>query len=270
MTDEPPVPQPPAALPDPWLSPGSPTPAPRPAGPPSLEADRPEVPVLPQWSTPAPVTLPPPVLGQPARTAALRVAGRLAVIGLVVMILLSLVDLVVTPMGLVDPADETVAVAVLSLAVATLVFIIGTAAAFITWLYLAMANLKTWHINGAGWTPGWAIGGWFIPLANLVIPGLVVNAAMRGSNTPANSNYAEQTSYGLVWGWWLTFVFSNCAQNAVARQDFTGADYAGVAGANGIGTVLSIVSAALGILVVRRITGLQEARQATLDGFLRP
>src|SRR5262245_14862724 len=51
--------------------------------------------------------------------------------------------------------------------------LVYTAVVFIVWLYRARRNLAIWGILGLGWGPGWAIGGWFIPLANLLIPKLV-------------------------------------------------------------------------------------------------
>jgi hypothetical protein len=30
------------------------------------------------------------------------------------------------------------------------------------------------------WSPGWAIGAWFVPVAGVVLPALVLNSAARG------------------------------------------------------------------------------------------
>ncbi|MFK3983333.1 DUF4328 domain-containing protein [Micromonospora sp. NPDC050397] len=50
--------------------------------------------------------------------------------------------------------------------------------AFVTWLHQARRHAER---LGAGleWSPRWAIGGWFVPVANLTIPYLVVRALKR-------------------------------------------------------------------------------------------
>ncbi len=42
--------------------------------------------------------------------------------------------------------------------------------------YRAAVNLQPW---GLKWSPGWAIGGWFVPFANFVIPKRVLNEIDR-------------------------------------------------------------------------------------------
>ncbi|GIF62464.1 hypothetical protein Ais01nite_04990 [Asanoa ishikariensis] len=54
-------------------------------------------------------------------------------------------------------------------------------AAFIAWLYQASRTAQ--RLAGAStWAPGWAVGGWFIPIANLAIPYLVVRDLHRASD----------------------------------------------------------------------------------------
>lgn len=221
-----------------------------------------------EHSDAAPAVIPPLPSTPPARIDALHVAGRVAIVGLGLLITFAAVDVVVAPMAATaveaDPTSVLTWVE-LGLAVIQLVVILGTAAAFITWLYIAMKNLSIWQIIGHGWTPGWAIGGWFIPLANLVLPALVVNAALRGSAASPNQRYAAAERPGLIWGWWATFILAGCWQNNAARKNFTGQDVASVAAYTAIGSFLYIVSAVLAILIIRRITTYQDQRQQALD-----
>lgn len=46
--------------------------------------------------------------------------------------------------------------------------------------YRAAVNLQPW---GLKWSPGWAIGGWFIPFANFVVPKRVLNEIDRVTQT---------------------------------------------------------------------------------------
>lgn len=69
---------------------------------------------------------------------------------------------------------------------------------------------------GAGprrWAAGWAIGGWFIPFANLVIPKLVLSETERIATTPRAGRRIAVDWHGrkvsaLGTAWWVLFVIS--------------------------------------------------------------
>ena len=56
-------------------------------------------------------------------------------------------------------------------AVIALLGLVAGAACFIPWFHRAYKNLMTWHVTR--FSSGWAIGGWFVPFANLVLPYLI-------------------------------------------------------------------------------------------------
>jgi hypothetical protein len=73
----------------------------------------------------------------------------------------------------------------------------------IIWLFRAVKNTALWNGDRGRWAPGWAIGGWFIPLANIVIPFLVFSSTWRRSD----GNPAERAPLPfIVWAWWILFV----------------------------------------------------------------
>ena len=55
---------------------------------------------------------------------------------------------------------------------------------FIIWQFRAAKNNEALDRPGARFGPGWSIGAWFIPLANLVIPVLIMQDLWRGA-TPS-------------------------------------------------------------------------------------
>jgi hypothetical protein len=69
---------------------------------------------------------------------------------------------------------------------------------------------------GAGprrWASGWAIGGWFIPFANIVIPKLVLSETERIATTPRAGRRLAADWHGrkvsaLGTAWWVLFVVS--------------------------------------------------------------
>jgi hypothetical protein len=58
--------------------------------------------------------------------------------------------------------------------------------AFVVWLYRARTNLDRFGGRELTWTRGWSVGGWVIPLGNVVIPQLVVYEVDRHSERLAD------------------------------------------------------------------------------------
>ncbi len=113
------------------------------------------------------------------------------------------------------------------------------------------------------WTSGWTIGGWFIPLANFVIPKLVFNeiekiATAPRTNGQASPEWKQQSTSALGWVWWIFFVISYALANAgyVMFDDTAGdadswrAGYVLVA----VGGAGLTVSSVTGALYIRKLT----------------
>jgi uncharacterized protein DUF4328 len=62
-----------------------------------------------------------------------------------------------------------------------IVLLVLAAACFIVWLYRLRSDVETFAPHQGGLSRGWAIGGWFIPLANAVLPFLVVRDVIRAA-----------------------------------------------------------------------------------------
>ncbi len=151
----------------------------------------------------------------------------------------------------------TTIMALLSLAIFVLVII---------WMVRAMKNNEALGRVNPRLSPGWGIGGWFIPLANFVIPVLIFQDLWRGSDpTVARRDPAWRTSRGsaLVGWYWAAYVISsarflsegsdNKVHNFDDIRDFRTHDRIALAG-----TVTAIAAAILGIQVIRRVTSRQE------------
>jgi len=130
-----------------------------------------------------------------------------------------------------------------------------TATTFMVWLYQARQALDRRGETGMRWATGWTIGGWFIPLANLVIPARVVAevyarsapGAVRGWQTPR-----------LVVAWWFVFLLS------VVHVTYQSIDTEarvivvhGVVFWNVVNGIAGCVAAVLAVRLVRRVTDWQ-------------
>lgn len=127
--------------------------------------------------------------------------------------------------------------------VAAFVFVL-TGLAFIQWLYRARLDLERRGAAGLTWRPGWAIGGWFIPIANLVIPLLVVNEIDQAG--PRRPGHWIFVSWATVWT-----AYSIANYGFVRNRAGTGATIAL--------TVVGITAAVCAIGLVRRITAARTA-----------
>jgi hypothetical protein len=135
----------------------------------------------------------------------------------------------------------------------TVVFI-TTAVLFLRWWFL-MAKHATARGIQLGVTPGWAVGFWFIPFANLAKPPQIARAAATGFGVSPP-----------IAGWWALWVLSNVASQISARLNLSelkgGGDVSAVADL--AAQLLSIPAALLCISVVRTLQrGLSDTTAST-------
>lgn len=79
----------------------------------------------------------------------------------------------------------------------------------IVWWYQAYLAIQRVEPSGLRWSPGWAIGGWFIPFANLVIPKRVLDEVDRVSAAAEDGSidgWREKRTLRVAavwWGFWV-------------------------------------------------------------------
>jgi hypothetical protein len=71
------------------------------------------------------------------------------------------------------------------------------------WIYQAVSNVNARGSTGVG-RPGWAVGWFFIPLANLVVPALHMSRLWRASI--GVRDWAQHRTPFLLWAWWLIWL----------------------------------------------------------------
>ncbi|BDW83138.1 hypothetical protein MACH24_25760 [Erythrobacter sp. Dej080120_24] len=75
------------------------------------------------------------------------------------------------------------------------------------WIYRAHANLKLTDLPDTGYSPGWAVGWFAIPIASLFKPFQAMKALWVASH--GLSYEAEPSAPGVMWVWWLCWIFSS-------------------------------------------------------------
>lgn len=151
----------------------------------------------------------------------------------------------------------------------TFLVYVALVVAFLVWLHRASKNLPALGNpkSKIEFTPGWAVGWFFVPLANLVMPYRAVREVWEKSDPAIRSEedvmFTPPSSGGLLLTWWVFWVASNVLGNISMRfQDdaLTPDTLAVAAWAEIISDVVGIVAAVLAVLVVRGIDRRQQER----------
>lgn len=154
-------------------------------------------------------------------------------------------------------------------ALATLFIFISLVVAFLVWLHRvaknvpALGNAK----SQVQYTPGLAVGSFFIPFVNLVIPYKAIREIWEKSDpsirSEENAMFASPPSAPpLLLFWWIVWIVSNFLSNIVLRLQFDSTHDTGdfVNGLDIVSDLANILAAVLAIMVVRNIDRRQAAR----------
>ena len=153
-----------------------------------------------------------------------------------------------------------------SAAIAYLVAVAVLAIVFCAWFHRAHSNLRAARLPKIEYGSGWAIGGFFVPLLNLVRPAQVMKETWAGtsylSGTSHVSAWKRSPANPLVSWWWGLFLASSILGNVGGMLTRGGS--AGVSAATTLSWIwigsrlVGIASALVGISLVRRISELQD------------
>jgi hypothetical protein len=154
----------------------------------------------------------------------------------------------------VEQADNLVVASV----VVWLVLFAVTGIVWCVWQHRAQRNAIELTYGKLEFTPGWAVGWWFVPFANLVKPFQTVRELWKASHGGYNGRVVATWSViGWWWGLWLGASvlgrFIVRAGSMKSLSDFIRHDTWEIV-ANGV----MVVAAFLAIMIVRSVVALQE------------
>jgi len=129
------------------------------------------------------------------------------------------------------------------------------------WLYRAHANLRAAGHEDLQFTPGWAVGWYFVPILNLFMPFRAMKELW--ATTFAEENQFSSEAPGTIALWWGALIVSGIVSNVGARFQ-AGAGPGSTGYSTGlilasIGTILMIVSAYYLRTLIRQISAGQKA-----------
>jgi hypothetical protein len=142
-----------------------------------------------------------------------------------------------------NPVGVLVTLAIFLLAVLSLIIYIPTVISFCVWLYRASDNLRAFNQwNRPEYSPGWAVGSFFVPFVNLVVPYRAVRETWQKSRTAEEAQLATPdppASFPIWWTFWLLACFVG---NISMRASFNERVPESTA------TILSIIASGLSIV----------------------
>jgi Domain of unknown function (DUF4328) len=146
--------------------------------------------------------------------------------------------------------------------------LIATVVAWCLWQHRGQSNLVALDRKCLEYTPGWAVGWWFVPIANLWKPFLTVRELWKASEPTLDGSRWHSLRTPMVLGWWwgvwigggLLPLWWLVTSDHTTASGLRSGDIASVAGG-----VTSIVSAFLAIAIVRHVTRRQSALAALVS-----
>jgi hypothetical protein len=133
---------------------------------------------------------------------------------------------------------------------------------FIIWLHQAGRLVRRKGRSG-GFGPGWAIGGWFIPLASFVLPVLYVSELWRMTDPAIGAENGERwrdrPTDAKVWTWWAMFSVAAVllvialAQTGDGTATNNAAPWQAEFKFAAVAAVLYVAAGAIGVLLVRHL-----------------
>ncbi len=148
---------------------------------------------------------------------------------------------------------------------------IVTGIGFLIWFHRAHRNLPALGAKNLEYTPGWAVGGFFVPILNLFRPYKVAKEIWKASSPEVGVSDGVSWEYaasspllGFWWGGWIigSFLGRLAARLAVGAKELD--DLIALTWLSVVADVVSIIAALLAIRVVMLIDARQEEKHRLL------
>lgn len=140
------------------------------------------------------------------------------------------------------------------IAISFLVLIVVTIITFCVWIFRMNKNLEVLGAADLRFSPGWAVGWFFIPIANLWKPYQAMSDLWRASKAPDSWHDVERGSV-LPW-WWAFWLVSNAVSNGVFRLSLkaeTLEQLISLSAISMLSCVLDILATILAYILIRQI-----------------
>ena len=142
-----------------------------------------------------------------------------------------------------NPIGAAIMFTIFLLALLEIIIYLTTVVFFGLWLYRAYENLRAFDPSRRlNYSSGWAVGSFFVPFVNLVVPYRAVKEVWQKSGPPDEAFLSEPSPPTWFSIWWLFWLLASFAGNISMRASFNENVSESTA------TMISIVASALFIV----------------------
>lgn len=143
--------------------------------------------------------------------------------------------------------------------------LLATAVVFIVWFRRVRLNAEVFDASQQPMKPGWAIGAWFVPIAQFWLPRRVAKGVWAASaRFDADGNWRTESTAPLD-RWWAAWVLSAIFGRVASEVYQRAGDVEGIRDATALymaADLVNILAAVLAIVFVRQLTRMQGERAA--------
>ena len=146
-----------------------------------------------------------------------------------------------------------------------LLAMLATAVLFVIWFHRVRHNAEVFDASKQPMRPGWAIGGWFVPLANFWLPRRIAGgiwAASAVTDPDGARRTVSRTPLDLWWGTWIFSLLLARYAGRMYEQALMVEEVADAVTTTAVADVADGVAAAFAIVVVHKLTRMQRERVA--------
>lgn len=149
---------------------------------------------------------------------------------------------------------------------------VAAGVAFLIWIHRAHRNLPSLHAADLRFTPGWAVGWFFVPIMSLFRPYQVASEIWKASDpnvdTIDNTSWKNSATSPIVGWWWAFFLITSYLGLFAARAILSGEELSDLLTATYaymVSDAIDVVGILITILMVRRISQFQETKNKLIS-----
>ncbi len=132
---------------------------------------------------------------------------------------------------------------------------------YLIWKHHVFKNVQSLQVEGLKYSPGWAVGWYFIPFLNLFKPYQVMKEIWQATfYSKETEDWKGKSVSGILIIWWITWIVGNMTLGQNMLGDDTIGSYKRDAILSVVGEPFFILSGILLTIIIRRITKEQNAR----------
>jgi hypothetical protein len=138
-----------------------------------------------------------------------------------------------------------------------------TAIVFGMWIYRANRNVRGFGAQGLEFTPGWAVGWYFIPFLNLIRPYQAMREIWQASSNP--HRWASESGSPLLNVWWVLWLTSNILGQVVFRMSMQAKEISELQALTMVALLSDVVDISLGIVAITLVSRVLEMQLRVVD-----